>query len=83
MNRTLAADDVQTVGEEREFEFGRVAQGALIAAGTAACLNLLVLAIPLTEVTPISSVAGAWTIIRGPCRSSKRGLRPRTRVESI
>jgi hypothetical protein len=26
----------------REFESGRVAQGALIAAGTAACLNLLV-----------------------------------------
>ena len=42
MNRTLVADDVQTVREEREFEFGRVAQGALIAAGTAACLNLLV-----------------------------------------
>ena len=42
MNRTLAADDMQTVHNEREFEFGRVAQGALIAAGTAACLNLLV-----------------------------------------
>ena len=42
MNRTLVADDVQTLREEREFEFGRVTQGALIAAGTAACLNLLV-----------------------------------------
>ena len=42
MYRTLVAHDVQTVREEREFEFGRVAQGALIAAGTAACLNLLV-----------------------------------------
>ena len=42
MNRTLVADDVQTVHVEREFGFGRVAQGALIAAGTAACLNLLV-----------------------------------------
>ena len=42
MYRTLVADDVQTVRGAREFEFGRVAQGALIAAGTAACLNLLV-----------------------------------------
>ena len=42
MNRTLVADDVETVREDREFEFGRVTQGALIAAGTAACLNLLV-----------------------------------------
>ena len=42
MTRTLVADDVQTVCEEREFEFGRVAQGALIAAGSAACLNLVV-----------------------------------------
>ena len=42
MARTLVADDVQMVREEREFEFGRVTQGALIAAGTAACLNLLV-----------------------------------------
>jgi Family of unknown function (DUF6069) len=42
MNRTLVADAMQTAREEREFEFSRVAQGALIAAGTAACLNLLV-----------------------------------------
>ena len=42
MNTTLVADDVQTVRVEREFECGRVAQGALIAAGTAACLNLVV-----------------------------------------
>ena len=42
MNTTLVADNVRTVREAREFEFGRVAQGALIAAGTAACLNLLV-----------------------------------------
>jgi hypothetical protein len=42
MNGTLVADHVQTVREEREYEFGRVAQAAVIAAGTAACLNLLV-----------------------------------------
>ena len=42
MNGTLVAGGVQTVRVEREFELGRVAQGALIAAGTAACLNLLV-----------------------------------------
>jgi hypothetical protein len=42
MNGTLVADHVQTAREEREFEFGRVVQGALIAAGAAACLNLLV-----------------------------------------
>ena len=42
MNRALVADDVRTVLGDREFECGRVAQGALIAAGTAACLNLVV-----------------------------------------
>ncbi len=42
MDRTLVADDMRAVGGEREFEFGRVAQGALIAAGIAACLNLVV-----------------------------------------
>jgi len=42
MNGTLVADDVQTVREEREYEFGRVAQGALVADVTAACLNLVV-----------------------------------------
>jgi hypothetical protein len=42
MSRTLVADDVQTRPGNREFEPGRVARGALIAAGTAACLNLLV-----------------------------------------
>jgi hypothetical protein len=40
MDRTLVANDLRTVRREREFEFGRVAQGALIAAGIAACLNL-------------------------------------------
>ena len=42
MNRVLVADDLRTVRGEREFESGRVARGALIAAGTAACLNLVV-----------------------------------------
>ena len=42
MERALVADDLRTVRAEREFEFGRVAQGALIAAGAAACLNLVV-----------------------------------------
>lgn len=42
MDKTLVADDIRTVSGEREFEFGRVAQGALIAAGIAACLNLVV-----------------------------------------
>ena len=42
MNRALVADDLRTVRKEREFEIGRVAQGALIAAGTAACLNVVV-----------------------------------------
>jgi len=42
MDRALAANDLQTVRVEREFSAGRVAQGALIAAGTAACLNLIV-----------------------------------------
>jgi hypothetical protein len=42
MDRALIADDMRTVGGEREFEFGRVAQGALIAAGIAACLNFVV-----------------------------------------
>ena len=42
MNGTLVANDVQTGRVEREFEFRRVAQGALTAAITAACLNLLV-----------------------------------------
>ena len=42
MNTTLIADDLRTVPREREFECGRVAQGALIAAGIAACLNLVV-----------------------------------------
>jgi uncharacterized protein DUF6069 len=42
MNRALVAADVRTVRGEREFEFGRVAQAALIAAGIAACLNLVV-----------------------------------------
>jgi hypothetical protein len=42
MDKALVADDMRTVGGEREFEFGRVAQGALIAAGIAACLNLVV-----------------------------------------
>src|SRR2546427_12710860 len=38
---------------------------------------------PLTEVTPISSVSGAWPISRGLWASSRPGLRPRTRAESI
>jgi hypothetical protein len=42
MNTALVAHDVRAVRREREFECGRVAQGALIAAGTAACLNLVV-----------------------------------------
>ena len=42
MERALVADDLRTVRGEREYEFGRVAQGALIAAGAAACLNLVV-----------------------------------------
>jgi hypothetical protein len=42
MNTALVVDDVRAVRREREFECGRVAQGALIAAGTAACLNLVV-----------------------------------------
>ena len=42
MNRGLVVDQLRTIRGEREFEFGRVAQGALIAAGTAGCLNLLV-----------------------------------------
>ena len=42
MERALVADNLRTVRREREFESGRVAQGALIAAGTAACLNLVV-----------------------------------------
>ena len=42
MDRALAANDLRTVGLEREFKVGRVARGALIAAGIAACLNLVV-----------------------------------------
>ena len=42
MSRALVADDVRMVLGKREFEYGRVAQGALIAAATAACLNLVV-----------------------------------------
>ncbi len=42
MNETLVADDLRAVSGEREFEFGRVARGALIAAAIAACLNLVV-----------------------------------------
>jgi hypothetical protein len=42
MDRALAANDLRTVRLEREFNVGRVAQGALIAAGTAASLNLVV-----------------------------------------
>jgi hypothetical protein len=42
MESALVADNLQTVRKDREFQFGRVAQGALIAAGAAACLNLVV-----------------------------------------
>lgn len=42
MQRALVADDPQTVRPGREFEWRGVARGALIAAGTAACLNLVV-----------------------------------------
>lgn len=42
MNSALVADDLRTVRVEREFEFGRVAQGAIIAAGIAACLNVAI-----------------------------------------
>ena len=42
MNRALVADDLRTVRVVREFDSRRVARGALIAAGTAACLNLVV-----------------------------------------
>jgi Family of unknown function (DUF6069) len=42
MHRALAIDDFRTVPRDREFEVGRVARGALIAAGTAASLNLVV-----------------------------------------
>jgi hypothetical protein len=42
MNRALVVDDLRAVRGEREFERGRVAQGALIAAGIAASLNLVV-----------------------------------------
>ena len=42
MHRALVADDLRTVRGEREFESGRIARGALIAAGIAACLNLAV-----------------------------------------
>ena len=42
MDRTLVADDFRMERGERAFEIGRVARGALIAAGTAASLNLVV-----------------------------------------
>ena len=42
MNRALIANDLLTIRGDREFEYGRVAQGALVAAGTAACVNLVV-----------------------------------------
>jgi hypothetical protein len=42
MDRALVADDLRTVSGQREFEFGRVARGALVAAGIAAFLNLVV-----------------------------------------
>jgi Family of unknown function (DUF6069) len=42
MNRALVVGDVRMVSGEREFESARVVQGALIAAGIAACLNLMV-----------------------------------------
>ncbi len=42
MTRAIVAGDVRTVPTAREFEFGRVAKGALIAAGTAASLNVVI-----------------------------------------
>ena len=42
MERALVAGDLRDVPEKREFESGRVAQGALIAAGIAACLNVAI-----------------------------------------
>jgi Family of unknown function (DUF6069) len=42
MDRALVANDFRTVRGDREFEWGRVAQGALMAAGIAACLNAVV-----------------------------------------
>ena len=42
MNTSIAADDFRMAGHAREFETRRVVQGALIAAGTAVCLNVIV-----------------------------------------
>jgi hypothetical protein len=42
MNSVLVVDDLRTVRGEREFQSGRVVQGAVIAAGIAACLNVVV-----------------------------------------
>lgn len=42
MNSALVVDDLGTVRGEREFQSGRVAQGAVIAAGIAACLNVAI-----------------------------------------
>jgi len=54
MNRALVADDLRTVRGDREFESGRVAQGALIAAGIAACLNLVVYFVARAAGVPFS-----------------------------
>jgi uncharacterized protein DUF6069 len=42
MSRAIVADGVDTIPRAREYEYAQVARGALIAAGTAACLNVLV-----------------------------------------
>jgi uncharacterized protein DUF6069 len=42
MSGAIVAERIGTIPRAREFEYARVWRGALIAAGTAACLNLVV-----------------------------------------
>jgi Family of unknown function (DUF6069) len=42
MTRALVADDLRVVHRNREYEYSRVARGAVVAAATAAGLNLVV-----------------------------------------
>jgi len=54
MDRVLAANDLPVVHGKREYEYGRVAQGALVAAATAACLNLVVYLVARSAGVPFT-----------------------------
>jgi hypothetical protein len=73
MDSALAANDLRVVHGKREYEYGRVAQGALVAAATAACLNLVVYLVARSAGVPFTGrfnpsapeTVVAWTDVLG------------------